>query len=152
MPAISSLGNNLLGPFAGAAGGGQLGSALQQFDQVLNNALGPEALGQIDQALSNPATSLRPDQVAPTQPFDGPTGQVAALSDSARSAVEARLERVESSSAEARGKVQEMLTGGDVDLHNVVLASERSRLELQLTMQLRNKVIEAYQEVMRMPV
>jgi flagellar hook-basal body complex protein FliE len=38
------------------------------------------------------------------------------------------------------------------DVHQIVIASEKTALGLELTVQLRNKVIEAYQEVMRMQV
>lgn len=44
----------------------------------------------------------------------------------------------------AAGKVQ--------DISEVVIASEKATIALQLTMQVRNKVVEAYQEVMRMQV
>ena len=39
---------------------------------------------------------------------------------------------------------------GNVDVSQVMIASEQAELGLQLTSQIRNKVIEAYQEIMRM--
>ncbi len=39
-------------------------------------------------------------------------------------------------------------TGGD--LHNAVLATQKAELTLNLALQIRSKMIEAYQEVMRM--
>ncbi len=45
------------------------------------------------------------------------------------------------------------LAAGEVqDLHQVMIASQQSMLSLQLTIQVRNKVVEAYQEIMRMPL
>lgn len=44
----------------------------------------------------------------------------------------------------AAGKVQ--------DVSQVVIATEKASVALQLTMQVRNKVIDAYQEIMRMQV
>ncbi|NHN28387.1 flagellar hook-basal body complex protein FliE [Paenibacillus agricola] len=38
------------------------------------------------------------------------------------------------------------------DVHQIVIASEKASLGLELTVQIRNKMIEAYQEVMRMQV
>ena len=38
------------------------------------------------------------------------------------------------------------------DLHQVILAGEKAALALQMTLQVRNKVVEAYQELMRMQV
>ncbi|CAM3141459.1 flagellar hook-basal body complex protein FliE [Paenibacillus lupini] len=41
---------------------------------------------------------------------------------------------------------------GEVDVSQVLIASEKAELSLQLTSQIRNKVIDAYQEIMRMQV
>lgn len=41
---------------------------------------------------------------------------------------------------------------GQVDVTQVLMAAEQAQLSLQLTSQVRNKVIEAYQEIMRMQV
>jgi len=38
---------------------------------------------------------------------------------------------------------------GQVDVSTVMIAAEQAQLSLQLTSQIRNKVIEAYQEIMR---
>ena len=38
------------------------------------------------------------------------------------------------------------------DLHEVMIAVEEANLALNYTMQVRNKVVEAYQEMMRMQV
>lgn len=42
--------------------------------------------------------------------------------------------------------------GEDVDLHQVVLAMESAGLGFQLALQVRNKLVEAYQEISRMQV
>ena len=42
--------------------------------------------------------------------------------------------------------------GENVDLHNVMIASQKASVSLQLAIEVRNKVIEAYQELMRMQV
>ncbi|SFD68166.1 flagellar hook-basal body complex protein FliE [Paenibacillus catalpae] len=41
---------------------------------------------------------------------------------------------------------------GEVDVSQVLIASQKAELSLQLTTQIRNKVIDAYQEIMRMSV
>jgi flagellar hook-basal body complex protein FliE len=43
-------------------------------------------------------------------------------------------------------------TGEIGDIHQAVIAAEKASLSLQLTLQIRSKVLEAYQEIMRMPV
>ena len=46
-----------------------------------------------------------------------------------------------------------MLALGQVDnLHQVVIASQKAELALQYTMQIRNKVLDAYHEIMRMSI
>lgn len=45
------------------------------------------------------------------------------------------------------------LASGDVeDVHRSMIAMQKAKLALDLTIQVRNKVIEAYQEIMRMQV
>ncbi|WP_035321895.1 flagellar hook-basal body complex protein FliE [Peribacillus kribbensis] len=45
-----------------------------------------------------------------------------------------------------------LVKGEDVDLHQVMIASQKASITLQAAMEVRNKVIEAYQETMRMQV
>lgn len=42
-----------------------------------------------------------------------------------------------------------LVTGKTTDLHQVMIAAEKASLTLQTTLEIRNKVVEAYQEVMR---
>ncbi len=44
------------------------------------------------------------------------------------------------------------ITGGNTDLHNATIAAQKAEIALSLTLAVRNKMIEAYQEVMRMQV
>ena len=46
----------------------------------------------------------------------------------------------------------QLATGETQDLHQVMIAVEKVNLALQLTLQIRNKMLEAYQEIMRMQV
>lgn len=38
----------------------------------------------------------------------------------------------------------------DIDIHDVMIDMEKAHLALQLTIEVRNKLVEAYQEIMRM--
>ncbi len=38
------------------------------------------------------------------------------------------------------------------NIHNVMIAQEKANIALQFTVQVRNNVLEAYREIMRMPV
>ena len=47
---------------------------------------------------------------------------------------------------------QKLVLGELGDLHQLTIALEQANIALQLTTQIRNKIIEAYQEIMRMQV
>lgn len=47
---------------------------------------------------------------------------------------------------------QRFVTNGDVELQDVMIAGNEAELALKLTMQIRNKVLDAYREIMRMSV
>jgi flagellar hook-basal body complex protein FliE len=50
-------------------------------------------------------------------------------------------------------KLAEQLAQGKLDnVHEVMIAMEKASLAMQLTIQVRNKVVEAYQEIMRTQV
>ena len=53
---------------------------------------------------------------------------------------------------EADEQVRQLLAGEPVELHRVVMAGEQAGLAFELMMGIRNKAVEAYQEVMRMQV
>jgi flagellar hook-basal body complex protein FliE len=61
------------------------------------------------------------------------------------------IESADESSKAANEKVSNMLTGNG-DVHDAMIALQRAELSLQLTIQVRNKVVQAYQDIMRMPV
>lgn len=47
---------------------------------------------------------------------------------------------------------KQFAAGENVELHDVMVASQEADVAMRLTLQLRNKVMEAYREVMRMGV
>ncbi len=52
--------------------------------------------------------------------------------------------------AQADGKVAGVLTGTGTDVHSALIAVEKADLSFQLMMQVRNKIVSAYQEISRM--
>ncbi|WP_317931679.1 flagellar hook-basal body complex protein FliE [Halioxenophilus sp. WMMB6] len=52
------------------------------------------------------------------------------------------------------GQLSSAYAQGDqsVDLADVMIASEKSKVAFQATIQVRNKVVEAYQDIMNMPI
>jgi flagellar hook-basal body complex protein FliE len=61
------------------------------------------------------------------------------------------VEGVEASTRDANGAVSAMLdkTG---EVHDAMIALHQAEMSLQLTVQVRNKFVNAYQEIMRMPI
>ena len=51
---------------------------------------------------------------------------------------------------EASSSARQLALGDSKFLHNTIIAHEKASLALQLTIEIRNKVVEAYQEIMRM--
>ena len=47
---------------------------------------------------------------------------------------------------------EKLINGGNVDLHEVMIASQKASITLNATMEVRNKAVEAYQEITRMSV
>lgn len=62
------------------------------------------------------------------------------------------LDKVNAAQHESDNLTNKLVTGEVKDVHEVMIAAQKASLSLQLTLQVRNKVVEAYQEVMRMQV
>lgn len=62
------------------------------------------------------------------------------------------LKEVNMSQQEAKGMQNALMTNQPVELHDLKMALERASTSMQLTLQVRNKILEAYQELMRMQI
>jgi flagellar hook-basal body complex protein FliE len=62
------------------------------------------------------------------------------------------IQQVESFQHNAEASVNRFLSGEGEDLHKVALATQQADLSFQLFTQVRNKIVSAYQEIMRMQV
>ena len=99
--------------------------------------------------MSLPISSIRPPgaipQMEPLGPSRGPAnGFQSVLSDAI-----GRVEQFQQNSQTAIGK---FLSGEDEEVHKVALATQEAQLSFDLFLQVRNKIISAYQEVMRMQI
>ena len=61
------------------------------------------------------------------------------------------VDAVESTNASANAAVGKMLDGTG-DVHDAMIALQRADLTFQFSVQVRNKLVQAYQEIMRMPM
>jgi flagellar hook-basal body complex protein FliE len=57
----------------------------------------------------------------------------------------------EESNASANKAVGQMMDGSG-DVHDAMIAMQRAEMTLEMTVQVRNKLVQAYQDIMRMPV
>jgi flagellar hook-basal body complex protein FliE len=60
------------------------------------------------------------------------------------------IQAVENPGKAAGESIQKLLSGDGEELHTVALAVQRAELAFDLGLQVRNKVVSAYQEIMRM--
>src|SRR4051794_40382549 len=60
------------------------------------------------------------------------------------------IRTVETQGQNASASVERFLTGEGEDLHTTILATQQAELSFELFMQAKNKVVSAYQEIMRM--
>jgi flagellar hook-basal body complex protein FliE len=77
------------------------------------------------------------------------TGDVTKVTESFGDILENALQAVDNSEKQVRVLNEQFVTGQISDVHTLMIASEKAQLGLQLTVQVRNKAIEAYQEIMR---
>ncbi len=82
---------------------------------------------------------------AAAKPAAGDASAFKALFDQSVSTVEAQR-------LAAQQSVDRFLSGEGEELHQVALATTQAELSFEMFMQVRNKVVQAYQEVMRMQV
>jgi flagellar hook-basal body complex protein FliE len=90
------------------------------------------------------ATTATP--AAKTSSADNDTG-ASSFADTLQSLVKG----AEQSGAEANAAVTGMLDKS-VDVHDAMIALQKADMSLQLAVQIRNKLVQAYQDIMRMPV
>ena len=62
------------------------------------------------------------------------------------------LKEVNESQLQAKDKQNAFMTGQQVEFHDLMISLERASTAMQLTLQVRNKLLEAYQEINRMQV
>ena len=67
-----------------------------------------------------------------------------------RSVFQNAVQNVENFRADAETKVSGFLSGETGEVHDVVMAAQRAELSFELFQGVRNKVVQAYQEIMRM--
>lgn len=95
-------------------------------------------------AANSAANTLQTASTQKTTPYEAQQSFASALKDS--------LNHVNKAQVESDLVTQKMANGEDVDLHTVMITSQKASITMSATLEIRNKVVEAYQEIMRMNV
>ncbi len=61
------------------------------------------------------------------------------------------MNQVQQGQADATSQVADLVSGRGGDIHGAMIAVEKADLSFQMMMQVRNKIVQAYQEISRMP-
>jgi flagellar hook-basal body complex protein FliE len=80
----------------------------------------------------------------------GVTGTATGASGEFGSMLASAVQQVNQLQNDASQSIQKFLTGEGEELHNVALATQRAEVAFDLGVQVRNKVVSAYQEIMKM--
>ena len=59
------------------------------------------------------------------------------------------LAKINEAQSQADGSVQSLLTGQSTNLHETMIALQKADVSFQLMLQVRNKIVNAYEEIMR---
>jgi flagellar hook-basal body complex protein FliE len=95
-----------------------------------------ETINPIAIAMPSASSQVRMDHV----PSDFSTWLSGAIEDVNRQIVAADVE------------VQKLAVGDATNLHQVMISLEKAKLSFEMVVQVRNKLLEAYQDVMRMQI
>ena len=60
------------------------------------------------------------------------------------------MDQAEGAQGDAATQVAQLLNGKGADLHSAMIAVEKADLSFQLMMQVRNKIVQAYQQISNM--
>jgi len=60
------------------------------------------------------------------------------------------MDQVEGAQGDAANQVAQLLNGKGADVHSAMIAVEKADLSFQLMMQVRNKIVQAYQQISSM--
>lgn len=85
-------------------------------------------------------------------PLEAPQKRPAAGEASFQDTLEKFVNEVNNLQQNADTSTQKLLSGELQDVHQVMLAMEEANTSFQLMMEMRNKILDAYREVMRMQV
>jgi len=94
----------------------------------------------------SPVIKTRPDEVRPATLGNDSNGT------SFGDVLENAIQQVSNLQQEAGSESQKLLTGNTQDIHSAMVALQKADVSFQMMMQVRNKLVSAYQEIMKTQV
>jgi len=92
------------------------------------------------------------DIVAGDKTFASPAKQIAGQGGNFSEMLSNAVSKISELEQDSAAKQLSFSRGENVELHEVVIAMEKASIAMELVMALRNKIVDAYQEIMRMNV
>ncbi len=100
---------------------------------------------------SAPLEALAP--LAPLQAgASGDSAQAAQRTAGFQQLLSGAIGQVNQYSEQADSMIKKLVTGQNVELHQVMIAMQKESISTQLLLQVRNKIVDAYQQVMNMQI
>jgi flagellar hook-basal body complex protein FliE len=91
---------------------------------------------------------IRPE-IPPPEPLAATPGERAEAVDF-KELLGGEIEKVNSQLVEADRAIGELAAGRSTDVHSTLIALQKANLSLRMLIEVRNKVMRAYEEIMRM--
>ena len=88
----------------------------------------------------------------PSLPVASSTAKPSASGGGFGSTIKDAIDGIDKVQKSAEQEIQKAVTGESPDLHKTIIALQTADLNFQLGLQVRNKLIGAYEEIMRMQV
>jgi len=92
--------------------------------------------------LPSPSELLKPQEIGPAQPAGGDFSSMLGR----------MVSEINSQQNLATQSVNALQSGQNVPLHQTVIAMEEANVSFQLMVEVRNRLLESYQEIMRMQI
>ncbi len=110
----------------------------KSFDNILTNKTNEKLYGGIENDFRNENANVNAkDQ----------TSQVESFLNGVGSSIESSIKSLNETQLEAENAQIAFARGDDISVHEVMIAAEKSSLSMQMAIQLRNKVLNAYNEI-----
>lgn len=97
--------------------------------------------------MPDPISSIR---ILPAEVEPAATSSLRSGKNGFAATLESAIDNVDQLQGEAQEQVEGLLNGSGADVHSTMIAVEKADLAFELMMQVRNKIVAAYQEISRM--